>query len=60
MLLKLRHAIFPLRESISRLLKEDSKLIENRTHAYIQDAYDHCIQIIETVESYREITAVLR
>jgi magnesium transporter len=60
MLLKLRHAIFPLRESISRLLKEDSKLIENRTHAYLQDAYDHCIQIIETVESYREINAGLR
>jgi magnesium transporter len=60
MLLKLRRAIFPLRESISRLLKEDSSLIESKTHAYLQDAYDHCIQIIETVESYREINAGLR
>lgn len=60
MLLQLRRAIFPLRESISRLLKEDSKLIESRTHAYLQDAYDHCIQIIETVESYREINAGLQ
>lgn len=60
MLLKLRRAIFPLRESISRLLKEDINLIESRTHAYLQDAYDHCIQIIETVESYREINAGLR
>ncbi len=60
MLLKLRRAIFPLRESISRLLKEDSNLIESKTHAYLQDAYDHCIQIIETVESYREINAGLR
>lgn len=60
MLLKLRRAIFPLRESISRLLKEDSSLIESKTHAYLQDAYDHCIQIIETVETYREINAGLR
>jgi magnesium transporter len=60
MLLQLRRAIFPLRESISRLIKEDSNLIESRTHAYLQDAYDHCIQIIETVESYREINAGLR
>ena len=60
MLLQLRRAIFPLRESISRLLKEDSNLIESRTHAYLQDAYEHCIQIIETVESYREINAGLR
>jgi magnesium transporter len=60
MLLKLRRAIFPLRESISRLIKEDSNLIDTRTHAYLQDAYDHCIQIIETVESYREINAGLR
>jgi magnesium transporter len=60
LLLSLRKAIYPLRESISRLLKEDSPLIESRTHAYLQDAYDHCIQIIETVESYREINAGLR
>jgi magnesium transporter len=60
LLLSLRHAIYPLRESISRLLKEESTLIESRTHAYLQDAYDHCIQIIETIETYREINAGLR
>ncbi|SCY11173.1 magnesium transporter [Nonlabens sp. Hel1_33_55] len=60
MLLKLRRAIFPLRESISRLLKEDSELIDQHIKSYFQDAYDHCIQIIETVESYREINAGLR
>jgi magnesium transporter len=60
LLLSLRRAIYPLRESISRLLKEDSTLIETKTHAYLQDAYDHCIQIIETVETYREINAGLR
>ncbi len=60
LLLDLRRAIYPLRESISRLLKEDSSLIESKTHAFLQDAYDHCIQIIETLESFREINAGLR
>lgn len=60
MLLTLRRAIFPLRESISRLLKEDSKYIDPKIKNYFQDAYDHCIQIIETVESYREINGGLR
>ena len=60
LLLDLRRAIYPLRESISRLLKEDSNLIETKTHAFLQDAYDHCIQIIETLETFREINAGLR
>lgn len=60
MLLKLRRAIFPLRESISRLLKEDTQYIDPQIKSYFQDAYDHCIQIIETVESYREINGGLR
>ncbi len=60
LLLNLRHAIYPLRESISRLLKEESELIDPKIITYFQDAYDHCIQIIETVESYREINAGLR
>jgi magnesium transporter len=60
MLLTLRRAIFPLRESISRLIKEDSRFIDPQIKSYFQDAYDHCIQIIETVESYREINGGLR
>lgn len=59
-LLELRRAVYPLRESVSRLLKENSTLIDDGTNAYLQDAYDHCIQIIETVESFREINAGLK
>lgn len=60
LLLSLRHAIYPLRESISRLIKEEGELIDPKIVTYFQDAYDHCIQIIETVESYREINAGLK
>lgn len=60
LLLNLRRAIYPLRESLSRLLKEESTLIDPNVRTYFHDAYDHCIQIIETVESFREINGGLR
>lgn len=60
LLLSLRRAIYPLRESISKLLKEHSVLIDPKISSYFHDAYDHCIQIIETIESYREINAGLK
>lgn len=60
LLLSLRRAIYPLRESISKLLKEQSPLIDPKIGSYFHDAYDHCIQIIETIESYREINTGLK
>jgi magnesium transporter len=60
MLIQLRHAVFPLIESLSKILKEDSELIDHCTHVYLQDACDPFIQIIETVTSYREIKSDLR
>ncbi|MEE2802495.1 MULTISPECIES: magnesium/cobalt transporter CorA [Nonlabens] len=59
-LINLRRSVYPLRESISRLLKEESRFLQPQTKAYFQDAYDHCIQIIETIESYREINTGLK
>lgn len=60
LLLDLRHAVYPLRESISRLMKEETDFIDPKMNTYFQDAYDHCIQIIETVETYREVNSGLR
>lgn len=60
LLLSLRRAIYPLRESMSKLLKEQSHLIDPKISSYFHDAYDHCIQIIETIESYREINTGLK
>ncbi|MEO9501652.1 MULTISPECIES: magnesium/cobalt transporter CorA [Nonlabens] len=60
LLLALRRAIYPLRESISKLLKEQSHLIDPKIVTYFHDAYDHCIQITETIESYREINTGLK
>ena len=51
----LRKSIWPLRELISGLERGESSLIHESTGAYLRDVYDHTIQIIDTVESYRDM-----
>ncbi|MDO9559097.1 MAG: magnesium/cobalt transporter CorA [Syntrophales bacterium] len=51
----LRKSIWPLRESISALERSESPLIQDATGIYLKDIYDHAIQIIDTVETYREM-----
>ncbi len=51
----LRKSVWPLREVISRLEKSDSALIRQATKIYLRDIYDHTIQIIDTIETYREM-----
>jgi len=54
--LRIRRAVSPLREVISRLEKTDSTLIQVKTLNYIRDLYDHIIQVVENIEIYREMT----
>ncbi|MFM2376122.1 MAG: magnesium transport protein CorA [Bacteroidota bacterium] len=51
----LRKSIWPLREVVNNLIKSDSELVATGTKPYLHDLYDHCIQIIDTIESNREI-----
>ena len=53
--LKVRRAIFPLREIINRIDKSDSKLINEKTLHYFGDVYDHIIQVSDTIDIYREM-----
>ena len=53
--LKVRRAIFPLREIINRIEKTDNKLILDKTLHYFRDIYDHIIQISENIDIYREM-----
>ena len=59
-LIVLRKSIFPLREAVGRLEKEESKLIDKKTNKYLRDVYDHTIQIAEAVDTNRDITAGLK
>ena len=51
----LRKAVWPLRESISYLERGDSPLLNDTTRLYFRDVYDHTIQVIDTVETYRDL-----
>ena len=53
----LRKQIWPIREIINGLVKSESSLIQEQMHIYFRDVYDHTIQIIDTIESYRDILA---
>lgn len=54
-LLYIRKAIWPLREAIGGLERGESKLLKPKTHAYLRDLYDHTIQVIDTVETFRDM-----
>ncbi|MET2984025.1 magnesium/cobalt transporter CorA [Aureibaculum conchae] len=54
-LLTIRKSIAPLREAIGRFAKTDSPLVEKDTPVFIRDLYDHTIQVMDTVESFRDL-----
>lgn len=53
----LRRAIWPERDKINEMIRDDISLISTEVKVYLRDAYDHCIQIIDMIESYQEITS---
>ncbi|MBD2755119.1 magnesium/cobalt transporter CorA [Spirosoma validum] len=55
----IRRAVSPVRDIISTLLREESDLIQHNTFPYLRDLADHMNQVIETLESYRELIAGL-
>src|SRR5262249_39015704 len=58
-LLDLRRAIWPQRDMINSLLRDESPHIKKETHVYLRDTYDHAVQVMDMVETYREIASGL-
>jgi magnesium transporter len=58
-LLVLRRAIWPLREMLNALLRDEAAHITATTRPYLRDAYDHTVQLMDIVETYREIASGL-
>lgn len=56
-LIYLRKSVWPLRDIINSLHHGAGNLIKNETFPYLKDVYDHTIQIIDTVETYRDFLA---
>jgi magnesium transporter len=51
----LRKSVWPLREVINRLERSESPLINKSTYVYLRDVYDHTIQVIDAVETFRDM-----
>lgn len=58
-LLFLRRSTWPLREVISVLTRLESPLIKDATIVFLRDVYDHTVQVIDTIENFRDIAASL-
>jgi magnesium transporter len=56
-MLYLRRSIWPLREVIGSLERGGSGLIQEGTTIYLRDIYDHTIQVVDTIEMYRDIVS---
>jgi magnesium transporter len=54
-LISLRKSVWPLRELVSGLQRSESSLISEPTIIYFRDVYDHTIQVIDTVETFRDM-----
>jgi len=55
----LRKSVWPLRDVINSMVRSDSDLVREDTVKYFMDIYDHTMQVIETVEAFRDVTASL-
>jgi magnesium transporter len=56
-LIFLRKSVWPLRELISGMERAESDLITDVMPVYLRDVYDHTIQVMDTVESYRDMVS---
>jgi magnesium transporter len=58
-LLMVRRAIWPMREAVNILLRELGSDVSEGTKLYLRDCYDHTVQLVEIVETYRELASDL-
>ncbi len=58
-ILFMRRSVWPLREVIGGLRHSDSPLIHDVTRPYIQDVYDHTIQVMDSIDNSREMLSDL-
>lgn len=59
LLMQLRRAAWPQREIFSSLIRDETPLICKETKVYLRDCYDHTTQIIDIMESFRDLAAGL-
>lgn len=58
-LMEVRRSLWPLRDVLGSLERDEAGLIRRRTRPYLRDCQDHCLQILETLDSYRDFSGSL-
>jgi magnesium transporter len=58
-MLSFRKSVWPLREVLGGLTKSESTLIKEDVLVYVRDVYDHAIQAIDTIETFRDMLAAM-
>lgn len=56
-LLEFRRSVWPLRDTLSQLLRSEHELLAPHVLPYLRDTLDHVMQVIDVVETYREMAA---
>jgi magnesium transporter len=56
-LLLMRRELWPMREMVSTLQREPHECVSDMTRVYLRDLYDNVIQIIDIIETYREMAS---
>lgn len=55
-LISMRRVSWPERDKLNDIIRSDSPFIKDQTKLYLKDAYDHCIQAIDLIDSLKEIS----
>lgn len=58
-LLAMRRAVWPQREAVNALIREETPLITDTVRQYLRDCHDHAVQIADVIETYRELASSL-
>jgi len=58
-LLRVRRVSWPMRETLSSLMREESELLSDETRVFFRDVYDHAVQVLDMVETFREMSTSL-
>jgi magnesium transporter len=59
-LMLLRRVIWPHRDAVNDMLRDEHPLVSAETRTYLRDCYDHTVQLIDVSEGYRDLCAGLR
>ena len=58
-MISIRRVVWPERDKINEMIRSESGLMNKTSKSHLKDTYDHCMQVIDLVESYKDLTTSL-